>query len=150
MLEEYAKVNRFRVVFGEVDMMRHVNNVTYLRWAETSRTEYFAEVLDSRIGGSEGAILARLEIVFERQMAYRERVAIGCRVSRIGTKSFDCMHEIWSEDHGLRCARVVSTMVAMDYETNTTIAVPKAWRERIAAFDPPATADEPERTTSHG
>ena len=33
------------VEFGEIDMMRHVNNVCYGVWAERVRTVYFGDVL---------------------------------------------------------------------------------------------------------
>ena len=135
MLEDYRKVNRFRVPFSDVDMLRHVNNTAYARWAEVLRSEYFIDVLGGDIAGSCGMILAKMEIIYERPMVYRERVAAGCRVSRIGTKSFDFTCEVWSEDRTLRCARIACVMVAMDHDTGTTVEVPASWRERIAAFD---------------
>ena len=128
MLEAYRMVDRFRVGFADVDLLRHVNNTTYLRWVEQMRTEYFAEVFGERVGGVHGMILARTEIVYERPIAYREYVAVGTRVSRIGTKSFAFSHEVWSDDHGLRCARIETTLVAINYETGETIVVPDAWR----------------------
>jgi acyl-CoA thioester hydrolase len=136
MLEGYRKINRFRVEFADVDMLRHVNNITYLRWAETARSEYFYDVLGEQIGGRSGMILGKMEVVYEHPMFYREFVALGARVSRIGTKSFDFAHEIWSEDRAVRCARITTTMVAMDYTTNESVVVPAVWRERIAAFEP--------------
>ena len=135
MLEEFRKIDRFHVPFCDVDMMRHVNNTSYLRWAETMRTDYFSEVLAQRIGGLQGMILARTEIVYEKPLAYRERVAIGARVSRIGSKSLNFSHEVWSEDRDVRCARIETTLVAMNYESGATIAVPPEWRERIDAFE---------------
>jgi acyl-CoA thioester hydrolase len=135
MLERYRKINRFRVEFSDVDMLRHVNNLSYLRWAETARSEYFYDVLGEQIGGRAGMILGKLQIVYELPMFYREFVALGARVSRIGTKSFDFEHEIWSEDRAARCALITTTMVAMDYTANETVVVPEAWRERIAAFE---------------
>jgi len=135
MLERYRKINRFRVEFSDVDMLRHVNNLSYLRWAETARSEYFYDVLGEQIGGRAGMILGKMQIVYELPMFYREFVALGARVSRIGTKSFDFEHEIWSEDRAARCALITTTMVAMDYTANETVVVPEAWRERIAAFE---------------
>jgi acyl-CoA thioester hydrolase len=135
MLEDYGKINRFRVPFGDVDMLRHVNNTAYLRWAETARCEYFVEVLGAEITGTMGMIMATLQIEYERPIAYRENVAVGCRISRLGTKSFDFDYEIWSEDHDARCAEITSTMVAMDYGSGSTIAVPADWRAKIAAFE---------------
>ena len=72
---------------------------------------------------------------YESPIGYREAIAIGARVDRIGTKSFDFQHEIWSDDRALRCATIASTLVAMDYTTNATIAVPDDWRARIGAYE---------------
>ncbi len=136
MLEGFRHVTRFRVAFADVDMLRHANNIAYLRWAETTRTEYFADVLGSEITSARGMILVRLAIDYERQLSYREAVAIGCRVSRIGTKSFDFTHEIWSDDAHERTAVVVNTVVANDYDLGRTIAFPDDWRARVLAYEP--------------
>ena len=135
MLEGFRLIHRFRVPFCDVDMMRHVNNVAYARWAETMRTEYFGDVLQGSIGGTSGIILARTEIVYERPIAYRESVAVGGRVGKIGGKSFAFETEVWSEEHGVRCATIGCTLVAFDYETQQTIVVPDSWRETIAAYE---------------
>jgi len=136
LLEEFRKISYFHVAFGDVDMLRHVNNVTYARWSETARCEYFAEVLDLEpVTSNPGLILAKLEIIFEGQLAYRERVALGCRVRRIGTKSFEFAQEVWSADRGLRGARISAVVVAMDYFNDRTVEVPESWRKRIEAFE---------------
>jgi len=140
MLEEFTQVSQLRVVFGDCDMLRHVNNAAYIRWAETERANYFADVLNGEMTGSMGMILLRTEFMYERQIEYRERIAIGCRVSRIGTKSLVFTNEIWSTDHGHRSARGEFVCVAYDFIGNQSIAIPTIWRERIAAFEkmPPA------------
>ncbi|MBD5603900.1 MAG: acyl-CoA thioesterase [Candidatus Eremiobacteraeota bacterium] len=135
MLEDFRLVHRFRVPFAGVDMMRHVNNVAYATWAETVRTEYFGDVFEERIGGPRGIILAKTEIVYEKPIAYRENVAVGGRVGTIGGKSFAFRSEVWSVDRGERCATIDCTLVAFDYETNTTIRVPDEWRVKIAAYE---------------
>ena len=99
MLEGFRLIHRFRVPFCDVDMMRHVNNVAYARWAETLRTEYFGDVLQERIGGATGIILARTEIVYERPIAYRENVAMGGRVGKIGGEVVRVRHG--NLEHGL-------------------------------------------------
>jgi len=143
MLEGYRKVTQLKVAFSDVDMMRHVNNLAYLRWAENSRTEYLAEVLGENILGERGMILATMQIVYKAALNYRERAAIGCRVGRIGTKSFDLEHEIWSLDRDLLATTIMTTLVAFDYERNVSIEFPAQWRERIAAFEGEAGGDGP-------
>ena len=116
-------------------MLRHVNHAEYVVWAESVRARYMAEVLRTDITGRYGGIIAKLVVDYERQVGYLEPVAVGCRISRFGTKSFDVLHEVWNEKSGERAATILATMVAFDYQANVSIAVPDEWRERAAAFD---------------
>ena len=135
MLEEFPLISRFSVPFADVDMMRHVNNVAYIRWTETMRSEYFAQVMKVPINGDHGMIQATINFTYERQLLYREQIAIGCKIPRIGNKSFDFYYEIWSETHGHRAAYGITAMVAFDFIANRTIAVPQSWRDAIAEYE---------------
>ena len=137
MLELFRKIERFRVAFSDVDMLGHVNNLAYMRWAESMRSEYFAEILGEQIGGRRGMILAQSSIAYEKPLVYRENVAVGARIGRVGTKSFAFLHEVWSIDRDIRCANIETTLVAIDYASGKTITVPDEWRSRIAAFEAP-------------
>ncbi len=134
-LTDFRSITRFRVPFCDIDMMQHVNNAAYVVWAETARCVYFDEVLGGGLNGREGIILAKLEITYERPLEYRDNVAVASRVTRIGTKSFALLCEIWSDDSGQRSAFCMATLVAYDYEAKASIAVPQKWRERIAAHE---------------
>ncbi len=136
VLENFRLVDRFVVPFHSVDMLRHVNHAEYVIWAESVRARYIAEVLRTDITGRFGGIIAKLVVEYERQLAYLEPVAVGCRISRLGNKSFEMVHEVWSEQAQERAALLVGTMVAFDYAENTSIRVPDEWRERVAAFEP--------------
>jgi acyl-CoA thioester hydrolase len=134
MLEGFPLVSRFSVPFADIDMMQHVNNVAYIRWAEMMRSEYFAQVMQEPINGERGIIQATIDFTYERQLHYREKIAIGCRVPRIGTKSWDFEYEIWSETNARRAARGITTVVAFDFLTQASIVIPASWREAIAVY----------------
>jgi acyl-CoA thioester hydrolase len=134
-LTEFRCITRFRVPFCDVDMMRHANHASYIVWAETARSVYFADVLRESVNGTNGMILARLEFDYESPLDYLEAVAVGCRISRIGRKSFDFAYEIWSEARRERAAHGITTMVAYDYEAKATKLVPERWREIVMAFE---------------
>jgi acyl-CoA thioester hydrolase len=135
MLEGFPLISSFTVPFADIDMMQHVNNVAYIRWAEMLRSEYFAQVMQVPINGDHGMIQATIEFTYERQLHYREKIAVGIRIPRIGTKSWDFEYEIWSADDAQRAARGITTMVAFDFVHQHTIAVPQHWRKAIAAYE---------------
>ena len=141
-LTDFRSISRFRVPFCDIDMMQHVNNAAYVVWAETARCVYFDEVLGGEaLNGREGIILAKLEITYERPLEYRENVAVGSRVTRIGKKSFEFLCEMWSDDTGQRSASCSATLVAYNYEAKRSIPIPDKWRDLIAAHElvPPVT-----------
>lgn len=134
-LADYRCTMRFRVPFCDVDMMQHVNHAAYIVWAETVRCLYLSEVIKEPLNGSTGNILARLQFDYEEPVDFREEVSVGCRIARIGGKSFDFVYEIWSETRQSRAASGLTTMVAYDYEAKTSIVVPERWRQIITAYE---------------
>ena len=134
-LADFHCITRFRVPYCDMDMLQHVNHASYIVWVETARCVYFDEVLHKPLNGANGMILARLLFDYDQPLDYREEVAVGCRVARVGRKSFDFAYEIWSETRQLRAAHGVSSMVAYDYQAQTSIVVPDRWRELIAAYE---------------
>jgi len=135
MLEDFPLITRFLVPFADIDMMQHVNNVAYIRWLETMRAEYFAQVMGTDINGATGMIQASINFTYERQLSYREEVAVGIKIPRIGTKSWDFYYEVWSATYEKRAAHGITGMVAYDFVSNRTIAVPQPWRDAIAAYE---------------
>jgi acyl-CoA thioester hydrolase len=135
MLDSFPLITRFTVPFADIDMMRHVNNVAYIRWLETMRAEYFAQVMQTDIHGDMGMIQASISFTYERQLSYREEVAVGVKISRIGNKSWDFYYEVWSATAGQRAAHGITGMVAYDFVSNRTVTIPQTWRDAIAAYE---------------
>jgi acyl-CoA thioesterase FadM len=131
----YALRREREVELGEIDMLRHVNNVRYAVWAETIRSIYFADVLGRDIAGATGMILAKHELHYETPIKYRERVIVAGRVVRFGTKSFDFETAGWSIAQNRRAFRSLATLVAFDYDVERSIAIPDAWRAAAQSFE---------------
>lgn len=134
-IEDFRCVTRFRVPFHDCDMMQHVNHANYVVWSETARCVYFEEVFSDCFGGTTGIIVAHIEFDYERPIDFRDDVAVGCRISRLGSKSFDFAYEIWNEGKGFRAARGLTTVVAYDYDAKAPIAIPQRWRDLVAAYE---------------
>ncbi len=135
MIAGYRLLWTFHVPWSDVDLLQHVNNVAYIRWIETIRCEYFTRVIGEPINGERGMILAQLDFAYEQQLRYHEEVTVGCKVSRIGNKSFEMSHEVWSKLHNHRAAHGRTVLVAYDFKHMHSIVVPDEWRSAIAAFE---------------
>jgi acyl-CoA thioester hydrolase len=141
MLEAYRYVERFRTTFHDCDILQHVNNVAYVVWSESIRCNYFNDVMQEAIDGERGWIMAKQSWDYRAQVNYLERVAIGARISRFGTKSIEMIYEVWNDTTRELAATGTSTLVAYDFIAKASIAVPESWRERVRAFETTAPAE---------
>jgi acyl-CoA thioester hydrolase len=132
-LEDFRYRYDIRVVFGDVDYYRHVNNAVYVTYMETARIDYCEVAFGKPLGSPQNVIMASQRFDYERQAQYGDRLVMGCRTSRIGTKSLDFTYELWRGEE--RIGHGVSTLVAFDYEANRSIVVPDDWRRRIAEYE---------------
>ena len=76
-------------------------------------------------------IVARIEIDFRAPVRFGDEVDVTVRVSRFGEKSFDLEHELRVGD--MLVAEAKTVLVTYDYERREPVAIPEAWREKLAA-----------------
>jgi acyl-CoA thioester hydrolase len=137
VLEGYRFVRDQRVAFRDFDYFRHVNNAAYVTWTETLRIDFMDEVVGVPPAARIGIIMAAQRFEYLAQVAYGELVSVGCRVGRVGTKSFDLEYEIANVTAGKVAVRAASTLVVYDYELRRSLAIPDEWRAVFAGFQAP-------------
>jgi acyl-CoA thioester hydrolase len=133
-MDGYCFVHRREVEFRDLDALGHVNNAVYLSYLETARIEYLREVLGLERLGDLSLVVARIEIDFRDAALLGERVEVGARVRRVGTKSFDMEHQVRAGE-GRVAAEATSVLVAFDHERGEPVPVPAAWREGMETYE---------------
>jgi acyl-CoA thioester hydrolase len=133
-MEGYRFVHARDVEFRDVDAAAHVNNAVYVTYLETARIAYLVEALGADFAYELSIILANLAVDFRSPARFPERLEIGARVTRVGTKSFVMEHEIYGGD-GRLVLEASSVLVAYDYEANASMPVPEDWRTRLDAYE---------------
>src|SRR5215210_1508083 len=130
-MEGFEFVHREPVRFRDVDAMGHVNNAVFLTYMESARVAFMVEL--GAVAGIDdlSIIVARVEIDFRAPLRFGQDVEVGVRASRFGSKSFDLDYELRAG--GQLVAEAKSVCVGYDYESGQTVAIPNAWRERLAA-----------------
>jgi acyl-CoA thioester hydrolase len=125
-MDGFDFVHREAVRFRDLDGMGHVNNAVFMTYMETARLNYFRSL---GLGDNplEGMILARAEVDFRSPIELGERVEVGVRAGRIGTKSFELDQEVRADRRVAAEGRFV--LVAYDYTTNQSQEIPDSWRE---------------------
>jgi acyl-CoA thioester hydrolase len=132
-LELFPVVISFPVHWGDQDPLSHVNNIVYLRWAESARIEYLSRtgIWDGLAIATTGPILAAISCDFRLPVTYPDTVYAGARITAIGNSSFKMEHRIVSGKRGVVAADLDSTLVWFDYRTAKSAALPPEVRKAI-------------------
>ena len=122
-------VHRESVRFRDLDGMGHVNNAVFLTFMESARIAFLA-AYGAGDNPQQSLILARAEVDFRSPIAFGEKVEVGVRTSRVGTKSFELEYQIQAD--GRLAAEGKSVLVGYDYRGGTSVEIPAEWREWLA------------------
>jgi acyl-CoA thioester hydrolase len=87
----YTHVERVR--FGDLDAMRHLNNVVFLRYFETARIAFIRELLPEHDPAhpeatSFGLIFAECHINYRSPVYFDEEVAVECSIGEVRRSAF--------------------------------------------------------------
>jgi len=123
-----------RVVWGEMDSMSHVNNVTYTRYAESARVEWLMnfgahidptnkkELNELMTPRGVGLILRSIRTDYKFPMTWPDRVSVFHKIRSLPTTSTDSFILdviIMSERHQRAAARCEEDIVVYDYKVGT-------------------------------
>ena len=131
--EDYPVQLSLPVQWADMDAAAHVNNLVYLRWAESARIVLFERIgmdLDFQTA-TEGTILGWQECKYIFPMTFPDTAQIGIRVLELAEHHFLVETAVFSERHGRIAAISKQKLVAYDYKAGTKIQLPEFWVERM-------------------
>ena len=121
----------------DMDAIGHINNETILSYFEDVRVRYLSSLsidINSK-SESNSVILASMKIDYYRQVNYPDIFDVGCRIIRIGTKSFDLLSSIFLKDSDETLVSGLFTIVCFDYVEQKTIVVPDIIKNQLNPLD---------------
>jgi acyl-CoA thioester hydrolase len=136
-MNEFKFLYPIQVRYGDLDPQWHVNNAHFLMFLEQSRFAYLVEtgLFDGRSFFDLGLIVADVHVAYLAPIDMHQKVIIGVRISRIGTKSMTFEYEMREEGTDVIFAKAETVMVAYDYKSHQSMPVPQEWRKIISAYE---------------
>ena len=124
----WAFTHTERIRFGDLDAMRHLNNVVFLRYFETARINYLNSISEdhdpvNRDRGF-GMIFASCHIDYRSPGNFDEDVDVRVRPAEIGTKSLKLEFEMRVGERLL--AEGYGVLVGYDYANQKSAVLPEA------------------------
>ena len=115
-----------QVRFADTDALGHVNNGSFVVYAETARLEFAKALLGS---GFRALILAHVAVDFRRQVVFGQSVSVDTWVESIGRTSVTIRQIVRA--NGETAAEIKSVVVSFDYTAQRSTP----WTsEAMAAF----------------
>ena len=129
-------VHRERVRFGDLDAMRHLNNVVFLRYFETARIAFMRDLFPKHDPAQpeatrSGLIFAECHIRYRSPVHFDEEVAIECSVGEIRRSAFQMNFEMKVEER--LAAEGYGWLVGFDYGEQRSAPLPDPLREALEA-----------------
>jgi acyl-CoA thioester hydrolase len=127
----YSHVDRVR--FGDLDAMRHVNNVAFLTFFEDARIQYVSELLgnDPTTRSGFGLIFAECRINYRAPAFFAEQIRTSIRpgeVRRSSARLEFTMHAVGDER---LLAEGYGVVVGYDYAAGRSMPLPEPFKAAL-------------------
>ncbi len=122
-----------RIDWSDLDMYEHVNNVSYMRYLQSGRVNFWeaSGIHDFYRNSNQGTMLVSTKCDFKKSLHYPGNAIIKTKLDFIGNTSFGLKHIILNEKKEI-CAEGIDVVVCFDFEKNSTFPVPDWMRKKIA------------------
>ncbi len=137
LLASCPVVVEIRVAWGEMDALRHVNNIVYFRYFESARIAYFEKLRFWEFMNQTGVgpILASIQCRFKIPLTYPDTVSVGTRISRIERDRFAMEYRAVSHKSQAIAAEGESVVVSYNYRENKKTPLPEEMKQRILVLE---------------
>jgi acyl-CoA thioester hydrolase len=134
--ERWAYVHVDRVRFGDLDAMRHLNNVAFLGFFEDARVAYVRSLLGddgppTRDGF--GLIFAECQIHYRAPAFLGEEIRTSIRPLEVGRSSVRLAFAMHATADERLLAEGYGVVVGYDYDAGRTVRLPAEFKARLAA-----------------
>lgn len=129
----YAHVDKVR--FGDLDAMRHVNNVAFLTFFEDARIQYIAELIgnDPTTRRGFGLIFAECRINYRAPAFFDEEIRTCIRPGEVRRSSARLEFAMFAAGDERLLADGYGVVVGYDYAAGRAMPLPAAFRDALLA-----------------
>jgi acyl-CoA thioester hydrolase len=125
-----------RIDWSEMDLFGHVNNVSYFKYIQASRVNYWETIGLVNIFEEQkiGPILFSTSCQFLKPLHYPGNITLQARIEFIRHTSFGIHHEVLNEQSEV-VAVAHDVIVMYDFNKNEKVSFPDEYRQRVATLE---------------
>jgi acyl-CoA thioester hydrolase len=132
---EYKLSLDLRIDFSDLDMYRHVNNLTFIRFLQSGRVNFWEAAGLSKLflESNKGAILVSTHCDFKKSLFYPGTATVKTKLAYIRNSSF-ALDQLILNDQGEVCAEGRDIAVFFDFSEDKSLPIPPDLREVMQQF----------------
>ena len=125
-----------RIDWSELDLYGHINNVSYFKYLQASRLNYWEQLgMDPLNRNAEiSPVLASTKCDFKRPLYFPGNIQVRASVTELGNTSFSIFHEI-RDNKGILAAEGFDVIVLFNNEKGEKTLIPESMRARIESLE---------------
>lgn len=125
-----------RLDWSEMDLFGHINNVSYFKYMQASRVNYWEAIGLTKLHHDMnlGPILASTSCNFIKPLFYPGNIIIEASIGFIKNTSFGISHRILNDANEV-CATGEDVIVLYDFNKNEKLRMPDDMRQKIEALE---------------
>lgn len=134
-LSEYKLEVELRIDWSDLDMYQHVNNLTFMRFMQSGRVNFWEATNLSKIfeETNRGPMLVSSHCDFKRSLHYPGIATVKTKLAYMKNSSFALDHLILNEKNEV-CAEGRDVAVCYDFNTDKTYPIPEDLRMVMSRY----------------
>lgn len=135
-MEGYNTALKLRIDWSEMDLYGHVNNVSFFKYIQAARVNYWEKIGLNHMHSTEniGPILASTGCQFKKPLFFPSNITVISKVGFIKTTSFSIQHLILNEQNEIS-AEAEDVIVIYDFNKNEKAGIPGFLSDKIKEIE---------------
>lgn len=127
---------QIRLDWSEMDMFGHINNVSYFKYIQASRVNYWEVLTLTKIFETSkiGPILLSTSCQFRKPLHYPGNILAQASIEFIKNTSFGIYHQILDQENEI-AAEARDVIVMYDFNKNEKVAFPEHYKKLVEELE---------------
>ena len=134
-IEDYKLSLELRIDWSDLDMYKHVNNISFMRYIQSGRVNFWeaSGIYQMYEETNIGTMLVSTHCDFKKSLYYPGKAIVKTKLDFIKNSSFGLQHLIFDKEDAV-CAEAKDVVVCYDFNKNRSCAIPIDLREKLSGF----------------
>lgn len=133
--ENYKLQLELRIDWSDLDMYKHVNNISFMRYMQSGRVNFWeaSGIHEMYENSNMGTMLVSTHCDFKKSLYYPGKAIVKTKLDFIKNSSFGLKHLILNGANEV-CAEGKDVAVCYDFDKDETFRIPEDLREQLSKF----------------